>query len=552
MRTPDSGVVKQMQRAVTRAKPAQSPVKRPPGPQSVSTEVNAAGSGTVWAEQTRGDERLKEAGTSILHRALFERAGIGIALTDERGWIRLANHTLCAMLGYADDELQRKSLDELSHSEDVALHQPTFQEICRTLSASEIGSHQTELRLICQDGHATWVRLTVTPLTNDPLAGQPPEPGMVCVVEDITHHRQVESALQQEANYLNLLIESSGHAIITISLSGDVQSWNATAETLFGWRREEIIGRPFATVCLDPAGRVDDLMAQVLRTARPVYNLESQCHRRDGEPVSIMTTLSPILDATGVVTGIVSMSTDVSEHKRLEHEQIARQRAEAILREREMLARELHDNLSQDLSYVQMQVATIRELLAQSRATEADVMLSRLADVTQATQSDVREQIRNLFARPVPQGLVPTLQKYLTEFEQFTDIRVALRAPEKVGEFDLASDVELQFMRIIQEAMNNVRKHANARSVDVVLEPEPQQFVATITDDGRGFVPVTLEDSTSEAKHFGLRIMQERAHEVGGSVVIESTPGQGSKVIVRMPYNRRYGVRQPETDRIGH
>jgi PAS domain S-box-containing protein len=479
------------------------------------------------------NEGLKEAHTSTLHKALFEQAGIGIALTDQHGWIRLANRALCALLGYSDGDLEGKSFDELSHPDHRAAGEPPFRELVRCLCAGEISQQQAERQLVCKDGRTTWARLTLTALSNFHEA-----PGIVCVVEDITHHRQVELALQQEASYLNLLIESSGHAIVTISTSGDIQSWNAGAENLFGWRREEVIGRPYAAVCGSTTERDYQAIAQVIETAQPVHNHEAECRRRNGEPVSLMTTFSPILDPSGRVTGIVSIATDVSERNHLENEQIGRQRAEAILHEREMLARELHDNLSQDLSYVQMQVATIRELLAQHRASEADTMLSRLADVTQATQNDVREQIRNLYTRPAPRGFMQALRKYLAEFEELTHIQVDFRAPESVSSLDLAWEVELQFMRIIQEALSNVRKHARANKVTVDLTSEPRQLIAAISDDGQGFTQDALEDTAAGGKHFGLRIMQERAQEVGGSVAIQSTPGQGSRVTIRMPYNR--------------
>ncbi len=508
------------------------------------TLADDTASGKVWAGQTTVNEGLKEAHTGTLHQSLFERADIGMALIDQHGWIRLANRALCALLGYGDGDLESKSLDELSHPDHRAAGEPPFREIARCLCADEIRRRQVERQLVRKDGQTTWARLTMTSLSN------PHEPpGVVCVVEDITHHRQVELALQQEASYLSLLIESSGHAIITLNTNGDIQSWNAGAEKLFGWRREEVIGRPYSAVCSSANECANEAIAQVIETAQPVHNHESECRRRNGEPVSLMTTFSPILDSNGTVTGIVSIATDVSERNHLENEQIGRQRAEAILHEREMLARELHDNLSQDLSYVQMQAATIRELLAQNRMAEADTMLSRLADVAQATQNDVREQIRNLYTRPAPQGFMPALRKYLAEFEELTDIQVEFRAPEPVSSFDLASEVELQFMRIIQEALNNVRKHARANKVTVGLTSEPSQLIAAISDDGQGFTQDAPEDTAADGKHFGLRIMQERAQEVGGSVVIQSTPGRGSRITIRMPYNRQSSAHPPRTNR---
>jgi signal transduction histidine kinase len=128
-------------------------------------------------------------------------------------------------------------------------------------------------------------------------------------------------------------------------------------------------------------------------------------------------------------------------------------------------------------------------------------------------------------------GLLPTLQEYLAEYRTHYGLDAHL-VVEGDGSVELTSEVASQLLRIIQEALTNVRKHSGAKSVRVCCREDQDQICINIEDDGRGFYP----GETDEAQqHFGLQIMRERAESVGGSLELESQPGQGTRVVVRMP-----------------
>jgi two-component system nitrate/nitrite sensor histidine kinase NarX len=153
----------------------------------------------------------------------------------------------------------------------------------------------------------------------------------------------------------------------------------------------------------------------------------------------------------------------------------------------------------------------------------------------------VREQIRSLFSRPKQQAFLPALRALAADFVHSDGIQVDLRLPPPGTRLALASDVENQFLRIVQEALANVRKHAGARQVTITFEPRDESVIAIIEDDGLGFD--TEQWKSADGKHYGLRIMQQRAEMAGGSLEVDSAPGHGTRICVRLPCKQHKAAR---------
>jgi PAS domain S-box-containing protein len=244
--------------------------------------------------------------------------------------------------------------------------------------------------------------------------------------------------------------------------------------------------------------------------------------------------VSPLRDFRGLLMGHLLVLRDVTKHKRAEAQIIEQQRSLAMLHEREQLARELHDGIGQVLGYVKMQAQAARDQLAQGQDATADEYLAQLINVAHDAHADVREYIlgAKTTAGSHPEFL-PALEGYLAQFAANYGIRTELVAALALGSDAFEPMVQAQLLRIIQEALTNARKHAHAHCVQVRFQREDSRARVTIQDDGAGFDPELQE--TSEGGHFGLRFMQERAQEVGGSVAVISSPGQGTRVEVEVP-----------------
>lgn len=216
------------------------------------------------------------------------------------------------------------------------------------------------------------------------------------------------------------------------------------------------------------------------------------------------------------------------ENARL-HEQVLDR---AVLEERERIARELHDGLAQVLGFINTQSQAVKKLLESQRLEEARFEIDAMGAAAREVYDDVREAIIGL--RVAPEGLIPTLREYVLQLPRTTGRVVELHVAESAEGLALAPSTEIQLVRIVQEALNNARKHAGASLVDVRIEADADTLGVQVTDDGHGFDPqVTGHRGWPQ---LGLQTMRERAQAIGGTFSVTSTPGEGTTVSIRIPF----------------
>jgi signal transduction histidine kinase len=208
----------------------------------------------------------------------------------------------------------------------------------------------------------------------------------------------------------------------------------------------------------------------------------------------------------------------------------------AVMQERERLSRELHDGVAQLVADVLLRLDTIKELVVANRRQEAETELERLHGVAGEIYDDIGESITGLRANLRERGLKGALQDYVDQFEERHGIPVSLQADDAPDV--LSPPAAIQIFRFVQEALTNVRKHAEARQASVTLGSGGQHLLQVIvTDDGRGFVP----DSKGGGKPrpLGLTSMRERVEALGGAFNVESQPGSGTRVTATIPLQPR-------------
>lgn len=205
----------------------------------------------------------------------------------------------------------------------------------------------------------------------------------------------------------------------------------------------------------------------------------------------------------------------------------------AVLEERERIAREMHDGLAQVLGYVNTKTQAVKRLLSVAQLAQAEAELAQLEDAAREVYADVREAILGLrTTTSSSKGLVPTVKEYLEWFSSQNSIPVEA-AIERQLDITLEATTEIQLIRIIQEALSNVRKHAKAQRASVQLSTSNGHVSLTIQDDGQGFDPERI--ARGMWPRFGLQTMRERAESVGGTFEVTSTPGKGTTVRVMVP-----------------
>jgi signal transduction histidine kinase len=203
----------------------------------------------------------------------------------------------------------------------------------------------------------------------------------------------------------------------------------------------------------------------------------------------------------------------------------------AVAQERLRIAHEMHDGLAQVLAYVNTKAQAVREFLRTGRTEEAARHLDQLAGAAREVYADVRESIIGLRSVAVPgRSTAEALQEYARTWETQTGIPCRLRMN---GLPRLSGTTELQLLRIVQECLANVRKHAGASEVDVTVEQAGGRLRLAVQDDGSGFNPAA--PGRSEFPRFGLSTMRERAESIGGAFHLSSAPGQGTRVTIELP-----------------
>jgi len=240
------------------------------------------------------------------------------------------------------------------------------------------------------------------------------------------------------------------------------------------------------------------------------------------------------VDDVETLASLANQAAIAIENARLQREL----RDVAVRDERERIARELHDGLAQVLGYVNTKSQAVEELLAGGRVVDARAQLEQLAAAARSLYVDVRETILGLRG-PIPaaEGLVDALSSYATRFAEASKLAVVFEASDAARAVRASDEVEAQLFRIVQEALTNVRKHAAARRVAVVVDIAGDSLLVDVADDGRGFDG--SQSGAGDWPRYGLITMRERAAAVGGTIDWSSRPGEGTRLRVTAPIAAR-------------
>jgi two-component system nitrate/nitrite sensor histidine kinase NarX len=205
----------------------------------------------------------------------------------------------------------------------------------------------------------------------------------------------------------------------------------------------------------------------------------------------------------------------------------------SIMEERTRLAHELHDSLAQTLASLRFQVRVLDENLRLGEEPAVWHELEKIENNLDEAYAELRELITHFRAPIDKRGLVPGVQYLVNRFRNQTGIHIYLQQEWNIVQ--LPASFEVEVLRIIQEALNNIRKHSQAQNVRILLRAKPQgDCLILIEDDGIGIDASKSADKKRD--HYGLNIMAERTKRINGDLKIESEPGEGTRVILTFNY----------------
>ena len=442
------------------------------------------------------------------------------------------------MLGYEEDEIEPhvSAWDRLVHPEDRRL----AIEATNSLAHGGHAIFEAEFRLRHKDGYYVNVLSRGYPVRREPDG---PVVRIVGTHLDLTNQKQAEAALRESEERLRLAFIAAQEGVWDWNLETGAVVYSPRWIEMLGYDRSEIEPHVSAWERLihpDDVGTAVRLSESLERGA-DTYEGEFRLRHKAGHYVHVLSRGFPIRrEAGGPVVRIVGTHFDLTARKEAE-ELAERQRAEqartelltrmvfAQEDERRRIAREMHDQFGEQLTTLARRIEGLKEF------AEREPGLVSLIESLEAVSREIDRDVNHLVWQLRPTalddlGLRAALANYVKDWSERVRVHAELHSSGLLDD-RLPSETETTLYRIAQEALTNVARHSRATSVDVILERRGDQVVLIVEDNGVGFDPGR---TSARRPGFGLLGMKERAALVGATLQIESEPGKGTTVLLRM------------------
>lgn len=395
-------------------------------------------------------------------------------------------------------------------------------------------SRHIEYEFSFPDGTKKWFELSLQPI---------PE-GIFILSIDITERKKNEEEIRNSEEKRRLIMNAALDAIICIDTAGYVTFWNPQAENIFGWTAADVMGK-FLTDIIIPdryKQRHDEGMKRYLSTG------QSQMLRRVNEfsglradrtefPIELIVMPVQQGEEHFFCAFIRDITERINARKELQERNEQLRNLSSYLQtvreeERTHIAREIHDELGQQLTVLKMDVASLRNKLKDT----APKIRQKTEDLV-AIADDAIQTIRRIITELRPGilddlGLLAALEWQAKEFGQKTGIPCTFRSALAEDHFPKA--INTAVFRIFQESLTNVARHAGATRVDATLEYRDGTLLLEIRDNGKGISDARKNNKTS----FGLLGMRERAQMLNGTFDIFAVPGGGTTIHLKIPFTR--------------
>jgi two-component system, NarL family, sensor histidine kinase UhpB len=361
-------------------------------------------------------------------------------------------------------------------------------------------------------------------------------------MEAAIQKKQAEADLrthEMEINFQSELLAAVGQSVIATDLEGRIIYWNKAAENNYGWKVEEVIGRQIVDVTPSVHSREQSITIMDKLAKGNSWSGEFMVQRKDGSTFPALVTDSPIRNQQGDLIGIIGVSTDISEQKKIQQDmekmemQILNQRIQeqkkisrAIIKgqeeERNHVGKELHDNINQILAGIKLYL---------TMASKKNETVRELIKYPLELLETSMDEIRSLSSKYVSTLRNVDLKKEITELtknlNQSTSIKVVFKYNVTTPVAD--DELKLNIYRITQELVNNIIKHAAADNVSIIIGNTKDEINIHVSDDGNGF------NVNKKRKGIGISNIMDRTESFNGKINIESSPGKGCNTHIVLP-----------------
>jgi PAS domain S-box-containing protein len=468
-------------------------------------------------ERRRAQEELRS--SEFRYRSLFEGNPVPMWVFDTETLRFLdVNDAAVAHYGYTRDEFLSMTLGDVRDPPDVP-------QLIRDEDRSERPLHPTrKWRHRKKDGSLIDIEVSSHAVQWEGRKAR------LAMITDVTERNRAEEALRKSEHRYRTLVEATSEWIWSIDLEGRHTSSNPAIREILGYEPDELIGQSsFDLIHPDDRRDVEGWLPRAMAEKRGWTGVLIRWRHRDGSYRWLESNGIPLLDESGELAGYWGADRDVTERVRGEQER-RRLLAELVRvqeEERRRIANEIHDDPVQAMTAVEMRLESLRRRIGEGEERRTLEQLS-------ASVSSAIARLRRLLVELRPprldrEGLAPAIRSLLDRLRAETGIDADL---EDRSIREIPPGTRTVVYRIAQEALTNVRKHADARSARVIVDERDGGILIRVRDDGRGFEP---DRGAEEPGHLGLVSMRERAELAGGRFRVTSTLGAGTTVEAWVP-----------------
>ena len=465
------------------------------------------------------DAQRKISNSEEKYRTLVEQAVDAIALYDEKGRILDVNTGSIQLLGYSKEELSQMTLSDILTNEEI-ITKPIQYDV---LQGGESTVKQRSMKR--KDGSVVQTEVR---------SQQLPDGRFLSVIRDLTERIKAQELVEREKELSDTIISSLPGVFYYFDHTGKYLRWNKRLEDVTGYSAEEIAD-------MHPTGFFDadekELIAERIKEVfeKGITDVEANLLTKSGEKIPYYFT--GVLMIENGKPGLIGVGMDISDRKKAEHELeasfVAIRKLTAHLQnireeERTHIAREIHDELGQQLTVLKMDISWLNKKLASqdNKIREKMKELLLMLDETVKTVRRIASELRPSLLDDL--GLMAAMEWQLNEFEKRSGIKARFEGSE--SEISLSNPVKTALFRIFQESLTNVARHSEAKNVTVSLIHNAEECILSVVDNGKGFD----EEKLKAKKTLGILGMHERTSMIGGTYSISGKPGIGTTVEVRV------------------
>ena len=479
-----------------------------------------------FKEKTR---QLRE--SQIKYRDIIEKSNDMIVVVQD-GNLRFANLKTLALTGYKEEILNMPILD-LIHPEDRPMVLETYN---MWLQGKDSSSIQV-FRVLKKNGESIWVELNVVGTMWEE------RPATLNFIRDISVRKRAEDALRESEAQKRALLDASEDRIRFVDKDMKIIWGNKTTALVHGISPEDLVGK----TCYEAfVGRNSPCEGCATVKARETGRIErAEIFQPEVKGIKEGTYWDtycvPLKDRAGKIDGFIQVARNITISKLAEERihTLSQQLLKAQENERQRISRYMHDHVAQDLSTLKIGIKTLFD--DQPEASQPEIMqrLSKLSEILQGTITAVRGLAYDLSPPGLDQlGLVQALFQSCEDFSEKSGVECNFYCAGMDG-LRLSSDIEINMYRLVQEGLNNVKKHAEANHVVVRLVASYPSILLRIEDDGKGFDVEGRLHRASKEKRMGLGSMEERVSLLNGSLKVQSCLMEGTKIFIEIPFKEK-------------